>query len=373
MRVIIYILILANILCAQNKIYKRDLSRDVKEMFSDSAEAVVDTLTSSAKDTINAFIEDSLDSSGIIDWDQLNDSAKDSIRQIISDSLSAHDALRLLNDSLYYFAYPKSVDDNPIYYWWASSEGYIYILVDSLGSGVDGDPEAIGMIRVDSLGDGSIHQFTAKSAYFDSLTALQLAKDWIRATTDSWTVEFWTYSTGIYGLNKYGGVTSGTETNKPGIYMPGYNYAGPQFERNLGPVPTVDGDSSAALLRNRWIHLAFVHDPPDSMKIYQGAVDVADTLSGYAADGFNMILSTIGALENYAARYKGYLDEMRMWNSAKTLTEINANKESELNGNETNLAYYYKFNDALTCDRIDSTNTLTEIFGTITYSTNTPF
>ena len=48
------------VIYGQDKVYKRDLSREVKEMFSDTAEAVVDTLTQSAKDTINAFISDSL-------------------------------------------------------------------------------------------------------------------------------------------------------------------------------------------------------------------------------------------------------------------------------------------------------------------------
>ena len=145
-------------------------------------------LLPSAKDTINAFIEDSLDSSGIIDWDQLNDSAKDSIRQIISDSLSAHDALILLNDSLYYFDYPKSVDDNPIYYWWVSSQGYIYILVDSLGNGTLGDPEAVGMMKVDSLGDGSLHQ---ASGYIDNFKFWSETETLAEVNADRTETPFW--------------------------------------------------------------------------------------------------------------------------------------------------------------------------------------
>jgi len=58
--ILILLIIISSCIAQSKKIYKRDLSREVKEMFSDSAEAVVDTLTSSAKDTINAFIEDSI-------------------------------------------------------------------------------------------------------------------------------------------------------------------------------------------------------------------------------------------------------------------------------------------------------------------------
>jgi len=57
----------------QDKVYKRDLSREVLEMFSDSAEAVVDTLTQSAKDTINAFIEDSISTENDTTALKLND------------------------------------------------------------------------------------------------------------------------------------------------------------------------------------------------------------------------------------------------------------------------------------------------------------
>ena len=375
MRIIIYILILVNILCAQNNIYKRDLSRDVKEMFSDSAEAVVDTLTSSAKDTVNAFIEDSLDSSGIIDWDQLNDSAKDSIRQIISDSLSAHDALRLLNDSLYYFDYPKSVDDNPIYYWWSSSDGYIYILVDSLGNGVDGDPEAIGMIKVDSLGDGSMHELVTntKSLELDSLTNYNLASIPIRTTAQDWTIEVWFYMMNISGVLAY--LFEGNNAYKPRAYFQTTTFAGPVFSRDTGPVASVFGDSSVSLNFNRWVHVAVVHDASDSLKIYQGGVGVPDTLAGFhAAGGFNLSIKGICGNGWAVNTLKGYIDDLRIWYKARTLAEVNADKDQELDGDETNLAYYWKFNDSLTCDRTDSTNTLTKLgSGSTAYSTEKPF
>ena len=356
------------------------MSREVKEMFSDTAKAVVDTLTQSAKDTINAFIEDSLDSSGIIDWDQLNDSAKDSIRQIISDSLSAHDALRLLNDSLYYFAYPKSTDDNPIYYWWSSSEGYIYILVDSLGNGVDGDPEAIGMIKVDSLGDGSLHQLVnTKSLLLDSTTTYYLSPLVTRDNNEDWTIEYWVYVDTSYVLSEAQCVhfagSSATGYNTRIICPNSGPFRGPMFVPNEAPVGgNVFGDSSAALNFNRWVHVTVTHDASDSLKIYQGGIGVPDTLAGFHdLGGYNLIVMFMSGVASGASALKGYLDDLRIWSKTKTLAEVNTDRDQELNGDETNLMYYWTFNDKITCDRTDSTKTWIKNAGNISYSAEIPF
>ena len=50
----------------------------------------------------------------------------------------------------------------------------------------------------------------------------------------------------------------------------------------------------------------------------------------------------IGSLDDYLY---GQIDELRIWNDVRTTSEISANMTSELNGNESNLVGYYKFNE----------------------------
>ena len=41
----------------------------------------------------------------------------------------------------------------------------------------------------------------------------------------------------------------------------------------------------------------------------------------------------------------GKIDELRIWNDARTVTEIKSNIFKELDGNEANLTAYYKMSD----------------------------
>ena len=49
-----------------------------------------------------------------------------------------------------------------------------------------------------------------------------------------------------------------------------------------------------------------------------------------------------GSLDDYL---DGQIDELRIWNDVRTTSEISANMTGELNGNESNLVGYYKFNE----------------------------
>ena len=51
--------------------------------------------------------------------------------------------------------------------------------------------------------------------------------------------------------------------------------------------------------------------------------------------------------------FKGVIDELRIWNSARTLSQINNNKDKELTGSEANLIGYWNFNDGSGTKLID--------------------
>lgn len=65
------------------------------------------------------------------------------------------------------------------------------------------------------------------------------------------------------------------------------------------------------------------------------------------------------------------LDDLRIWDDARTATEIAENYNTQLVGNESNLQAYYKFNNALT-DSTSNSNTLTNN-GSATFGTAVPY
>ena len=64
----------------------------------------------------------------------------------------------------------------------------------------------------------------------------------------------------------------------------------------------------------------------------------------------------IGSLDDY---FDGQIDELRIWNDVRTVSEISTNMVSELTGNESNLVGYYKFNEP-------DTNTVASNFASAT-------
>lgn len=95
---------------------------------------------------------------------------------------------------------------------------------------------------------------------------------------------------------------------------------------------------------NTWTHVALVYDDI-SLKVYINGV-----LSGTTP--VNPSYSIIPSSQNYLIGNSGYfaeiftgnMDEIRVWNIAKTEDDIQRSKNCELMGTESNLLAYYKFN-----------------------------
>jgi len=94
-----------------------------------------------------------------------------------------------------------------------------------------------------------------------------------------------------------------------------------------------------------WYHIAGVYDG-SSVKTYingilQTSVDVTGTHS--VSTGTTLIL---GDNPTWTGRnFEGTIDEVRIWNVARTETEINDNYKKELTGTETGLAAYWNLNE----------------------------
>ena len=120
---------------------------------------------------------------------------------------------------------------------------------------------------------------------------------------------------------------------------------------------------SASLMQtNLWYHVAGVFDN-GNMSIYINGSLVGTTTSTPIATSTTGL--AIGESTGYPGRvFQGYIDEVRIWNVARTPAELSANDTVNLPNNEPGLVAYYKFN------QVSGTTTPNEITAT-TNSTGT--
>ena len=108
---------------------------------------------------------------------------------------------------------------------------------------------------------------------------------------------------------------------------------------------------TSALATGQITHVAAVYDPGNSMSIYiDGVLDATSTTSIPASIYQSAADLWIGATTaiNADSLLNGIIDEVRVWNDLRTLTEIRDNIYRSLDvANEPNLVAYYRFNDGL--------------------------
>ncbi len=105
--------------------------------------------------------------------------------------------------------------------------------------------------------------------------------------------------------------------------------------------------SSSTLTIGTWAHLAFVYNPSIAkIQIYiNGVLDgISDAAPPGNVAGSKFILGN--RFDNYTG-LNGTLDDVRIWNLARTQSEIQSNMNSELAGTETGLVAYYPFNQGI--------------------------
>jgi hypothetical protein len=82
------------------------------------------------------------------------------------------------------------------------------------------------------------------------------------------------------------------------------------------------------------------------MKCYiNGILETTTTVSINTSGNTPLFIGKSAA--SFSGNFDGQLDEFRIWNTARTFSEINANKDNELVGNESGLIAYYNFNQGI--------------------------
>jgi Concanavalin A-like lectin/glucanases superfamily/Bacterial Ig-like domain len=193
-------------------------------------------------------------------------------------------------------------------------------------------------------------------------TSLMMASTW----TTTKTVELWVkpegpaVDCGISGVAacdyilgdrpEWWGITRGIVNGLDRIWL--YNFDGNMDQ--IG-VPYTAGV---------WVHIALVHGN-GILRAYKNGIEIASKASGptqQPSTGAYPVLYLGGTIFNAERVYtlQGQIDEVRIWNIARSTTEINADMQRLLTGDEPGLAAYYQMSDGagltLTDDSINIWN-----------------
>jgi hypothetical protein len=119
----------------------------------------------------------------------------------------------------------------------------------------------------------------------------------------------------------------------------------PQVTINL-PTTFTKLTSNRGIPQGRWTHLAFTYDGSE-LTIYINGRKDASTSAGGSVNG-NGLSFVVGANTGRNDQfYRGRLDELAIWDDARTQNEIQQNYQQPLKGYEEDLKAYWRFNDVV--------------------------
>jgi hypothetical protein len=111
---------------------------------------------------------------------------------------------------------------------------------------------------------------------------------------------------------------------------------------------------ATSLLSNTWYHLAGVFDGAAIRLYVNGALDGLTATTHNAQPGNTPL--RLGARGNdLGTPFAGLLDEVRLWNVARSAAEIQTNRASRLDGTEPGLTAYWRFDEGNGLTTSDST------------------
>ena len=126
-----------------------------------------------------------------------------------------------------------------------------------------------------------------------------------------------------------------------------------------------------------WTHLAVSYQAGAGLNLYiNGKLALHSNSTGRITHVAGNLRMGVLLNDTYKLFFKGSLDEVRIWNVARTADQIAANISKELVGNEAGLVGYWNFNDslaAMTARDVSRYGNLGVLKGGVHFVTDTPF
>jgi hypothetical protein len=212
------------------------------------------------------------------------------------------------------------------------------------GLSFDGINDYVSLPNINPIGSGTAGQYTMET--------------WVKLTN---------YTSGFGGWI-YGDERNGNQGILFQIDASGHPWT---FHPSVGIVT-----SSAVVPLNTWTHLALVQDASHT-SLFVNGLFVQHLLTApflHLETGQSEYLGAFTTDNASFSRFlNGTLDEVRIWNYARSCEEINQLRNCELSGTEPGLLAYYKFNQNFAAGNNAGATTLTDLAGTADNGTLTNF
>lgn len=150
--------------------------------------------------------------------------------------------------------------------------------------------------------------------------------------TGDFTIEYWTKTPNAYTMVAVGG-TGGSDNYWMGI-------ANGVASVSISGSATLQGTTNIA--DQQWHHVAAVRNSGTFMIYVDGNMENSETNTNSASPNGTL---AIGAFGGVGYNYAGTLDEVKIWNIARSPSEVQGDMTGCLTGTESGLSAYYKFED----------------------------
>jgi hypothetical protein len=168
------------------------------------------------------------------------------------------------------------------------------------------------------------------------------------------TIEYWFKGTNLQSAVRF--------QNGNNYIVAGWGGSNPQFIVSTdGGTDGVSNGTESVIENNNWHHIACVWKKNVMFATYlDGVLQNSRVAANVNLPNLAGTEGKLGSLNGGSEFMTGNLDDVRIWNVARTAAQISNNKNCELQGNESGLVAYYKFNQGL--DAADNTaiTTLTD-------------
>ncbi|SFZ93257.1 Concanavalin A-like lectin/glucanases superfamily protein [Flaviramulus basaltis] len=173
--------------------------------------------------------------------------------------------------------------------------------------------------------------------------------------TAQFTVEFWARVDG--GTGAYRAPLSNRDDNP----LRGYNFYATTgniwtFSGGTGATPWVDLEGPAVII-GEWTHLAATYDGSTYRFYVNGILEGTPRVAGFSPNTTRPLRIGAGTTEGAPQFFfPGAVDEVKIWNYARSESEINDNKNIDLPVPQTGLISYYQFEDGSANSKIGNNN-----------------
>jgi hypothetical protein len=126
-------------------------------------------------------------------------------------------------------------------------------------------------------------------------------------------------------------------------------------------------------LSDTWHHVAITYDGAEKRLYLDGALVGQQALTGTILTNPGSPLLIGNLAPNFTNSYKGTVDEMRIWNVARTATQLSTTSNTEISPSTPGLVAYYQFNQGVANGNNAGITTLTDTATTPNHGTLTNF